>query len=119
MGFAEGELHVRRGLASTQAGCQGTLRASLALRDPNLPTGQAHYRYELPALDAVGPYETCGGCGGRIVPLERGFHKCDCTRWHPAHVIPRSPSPMQILRARVLLRRALRKRFEQRLEAAT
>lgn len=93
---------------------RATLRTSLANRDGCEPTNVSHVRYEFPPLDVLGEYETCGGCGGRIVPLDGGFHKCDCMRWHPKLAIPRSPSKMQILRARVLLRRALRKRFETR-----
>jgi len=120
MAYAEGDESIRgrgRPVQVAQRLAQESLSGKRG--DPITRGTASQIAYDLPPLEDVGPYDTRGGCGGRIVPLEAGFHKCQCMRWHPNHAIPRSPSKMQILRARVLLRRALRKRIAERGTAGT
>lgn len=109
MAYFEGEESIRRGRVF---GGQAAVRTAQQLRRENLggrrpdtiAKSDTKLAYSLPSLDPVGPYLTCGDCGGQLVPNRHGVHRC---AEGPSHAAARSPSPEQIAGAKRLLADAL------------
>ena len=110
MGYADGEQSIRRGRPAVLT-AQRLRRENLGGRRPDtIAKSDTKMAYALPDLAPVGPYLTCGDCGGRLVANQHGVHRCS---EGSAHAAARSPSPEQIGFAKRLLGAAILQHAQQ------